>query len=157
MILTGELTMRYFVVLTALLFAVGPALAQPPKGSPPTFKVVDGTDPKTGKILFKEIRHQVVQVIEKRQVLENGKNVIVDVAVNKFVPVEYTSIIEANKCQIITPDGKQLPIDQVWKRVKAKSVVVVSGTGQTPGEAYLRLLAADTIVIIPDLLAPKKN
>ena len=149
--------MKYFVVLTAFLFAAGQVPAQPPKGSPPVFKVVDTTEPKSGKILFKEIVHQAVQVFEKRKVLQNGVEVVVDVAVNKFVAVEVMTLIEANKCQIITPDGKQLPIDEVWKRVKAKSVVVVSGTGETPGQVYLNLLAADTIIIIPDLSVPKQN
>ena len=74
-----------------------------------------------------------------------------------FVPVEVVIHIEAAKSRIITPDGKQLPIDEVWKRLKADSVVIFSTDGNTPGEAFLRALNANTLIIIsprPDFVPP---
>ena len=148
--------MKYIVVVIAIMVAGGHALAQP-TASPPIFKTVASTDPAKGTITFRELHFRTEIRAEFRERDINGVKVKEAVQVPVMVPVEVTTVIVANKSRIITPDGKQLPIDQVWKRVKADSVVVVSGTGEAPAQAYLRLLAADTVVIIPDLSLPKKN
>ena len=61
------------------------------------------------------------------------------------------------KSRIITASGKQLPIDEVWKRVKANSVIVFSGSYEAPAEAYLRTLSAEAVVIIPGAGAINEN
>jgi hypothetical protein len=48
----------------------------------------------------------------------------------------------------MTPDGKQLPIDEVWKRLKKDTVVLVSGDGNTPAQAYLKAVNPETLVLI---------
>lgn len=58
-------------------------------------------------------------------------------------------VFDVRTSKIITPDGKQVPIDDVWKRLKAKSVVVVSSDSNTPAQHFLRALNAETLIIIP--------
>jgi hypothetical protein len=73
---------------------------------------------------------------------------------HRAVPVDYDVVYDIGASRVITTDGKQLPIDEVWKRLKANAVVMVSGDFQTPAAPFLRALRADTLVIIP---APPKD
>jgi hypothetical protein len=76
---------------------------------------------------------------------------------NVFVPEERTTQIDATNSRVITPDGKQLPIDEVWKRLKANTVVLVSADGNTPAAAFLQALNAQTLIIIPGPPSDKKK
>jgi hypothetical protein len=71
---------------------------------------------------------------------------------------EYVQVLEqrmvaynAANSRVITPDGKQLPIDEVWKRVKKDTVIAVSANGNTPAAGFLAALRADTLVMIPPM------
>ncbi len=165
-------------ILTAFLLLTSFATAQPaPAGLPPVFKVVTGTDKTKGLIEFIETTTRVVpelrEVLKEITVVENGVQVkqLVKELVTVHVPVTVQSkvVIDAAKSRVMTPDGKQLPIDEVWKRLKKDTVVLVSSNGNTPAQAYLKALNAETLVVIapqmngvvvppvpPAIVAPKK-
>src|SRR5262249_2298008 len=114
--------MRFLVALAALvLAAAGPVVAQPPKGPPPLFKIVSETNRDKGQILFKELGFKTEFRTEKRQVLQNGQTIDVEVQVQVLIPFEQVVTINAANSRVITLDGKQLRIDDVWNRVKAKT------------------------------------
>jgi hypothetical protein len=143
--------MRFAIaIVAAVTIATGAAHAQPGQQEPPpVFKVVNSTDKNKGVIAFRYTVNRAVPVQKEIVVIENGQQVKRTVVEHVWVAEERLMQIDAAKSRIITPDGKQLPIDEVWNRVKANSVVVVSGNGQPPAQAYLRALNAETIVIIP--------
>jgi hypothetical protein len=134
------------------------AVAQPgaPKGSPPVFKIVASVDQAKGHIVFHEFMYKSEPRVEKRKVVKNGQEVIEEVTVMVQVPFMMAIPLDATASRVITPDGKQLPIDEVWKRVKAKTAVVVSTDHNTPDPAFLRALNADTLIIIPSAPPPIK-
>jgi len=138
-------------VLTGLLLAPSAAQAQPggQLGSAPTFKVVASTDKAKGSIVFRERLYKHVPVIREVVEIVNGQQVKKTVTTYETVAEERLIEINAANSRIITPDGKQLPIDEVWKRLKANTVVVVSADSSTPAAPYLRALSAETLIIIP--------
>ncbi len=143
--------------LTALLFLANIATARPtPTGPPPVFKVVSGTNETKSLIEFVEVTYKYIpvqkEVAKEVVVLENGMQIkkIVKEVVSQYVPVmeERRVAIDAAKSRVITQDGKQLPIEEVWKRLKKDTVVLVSSDGKTPAQAYLRALNAETLVVM---------
>ena len=144
-------------LLTGMLLSASLAHAQPgaPTGPPPAFKIVTSVDKDKGMIVFKETVYRHVPVSKEIVMIVNGQQV--KKTVTEYVAVAEERLFEINAAnsRIITPDGKQLPIDEVWMRVKAKSVVVVSATSDATAQAYLRALSAETLVIIP--AAPKNE
>jgi hypothetical protein len=124
-----------FAILSVLLLSAGLAHAQPaePVNPPPVFKVVASADKVKGEIVF----------LEKVYRIMNGQT----------VAEEYKTEITIADCRVITPSGKQVPNDDLWKRLKNGTVVVVSTDGKTPAEPILRALNAEMLVIIP--AAPK--
>lgn len=144
--------MRTFsVTLIGLLLLSSVAGAQPGPSVAPVFKVVAKTDKNKGVITFRETEMKFVP--QQRAVVEivNGLKVVKNVTDSVPVFVESYSTMNAGESRFITADGKQVPIDEVWKRATANTVVVVSNDGNTPPQAYLRALSADTIIIIPPL------
>jgi hypothetical protein len=146
---------RTFLALTAFLCAAGVASAQ--TGLPPTFKIVGGADKDKGHILFTETVARAVPVQVVVPVVKNGVTVN---EVRTEMRTVYTTVMvqhDAAKSRVITPDGKQLPIDEVWKRLKKDTVVVVSADGNTPAEGYLRALSADTLIVILPRVSPPQE
>jgi hypothetical protein len=158
--LEGDINMRLSIALAVVAFTAGaPAFGQAPKGPPPVLKIVAATDAAKGHIEFRETHFKTEFRAEFRKVVVNGVEVDQAVQIPVTVPFQVQVVIDAGKSRIITPDGKEVPKDDLWKRVKAKSVVVVSGDNAAPAPAYLRALSAETIVIIPLPLkdGPKKS
>jgi hypothetical protein len=148
----------FFFVLACFVLVTNDVTAQNvPQGLPPAFKVVVSTNPDKGELIFLDtvIRY----VTEERFVQENVNGVQITKTVKVQVPViEQRHILtDIGKGRVITPDGKQLPIEEVWKRLKANSVVLVSGDMNTPAPAYLRALNAETLVVIPAPPVPMKK
>jgi hypothetical protein len=146
-----------FAIVTTILLLAGSATAQPaPAGPPPVFKVVHGSDNEKGQITLLETMTKAVPVqkvvFKTVAVVENGMNVskTFKEIVTEHVTVEEqrTVMIDATRSRVITPDGKQLPIDEVWKRLKKDTVVLVSSDGNTPAQVYLRALNAETLIVI---------
>src|SRR5437588_338408 len=108
---------RAFAIVAGLLLTTCAANAQP--GVPPVFKVVVKTEPAKGQILFNELLFKTEARVEKRKVLKDGKEVEEQVTVEVMIPYMTTAMIDATNSRIITPNGKQLPIDEVWRRLKA--------------------------------------
>jgi len=145
-------------VSSVLVLMTSAAWSQPaaPKGASPIFKIVASTDPGKGHIVFHDLMYKFEARFEKRKVVKDGQEIVEDVTVMVHVPVIIAVQIDATASRVITPDGKQLPIDEVWKRVKAKTVVVFSADSNTPDPAFLRALSAETIVIIRPAPRPIK-
>jgi hypothetical protein len=137
-------------ILACSLIMASSAVAQPgPNGPPPSFKIVTSTDSAKGHIVFHEPVYRTVPVQKEIVEIVNGQQV--KKTVTEYVTVAETreTKIDATNSRVITPDGKQLPIDEVWKRLKANTVVVVSANSSTPPAPYLRALSAETLIIIP--------
>src|SRR6266852_1829870 len=118
-----------FAILSFLLLSAGLAHAQPaalppaPASSPPVFKVVASADKAKGVVVFLKKVFKIV----------NGQT----------VAVEYRTEIKIAACRVITPNGRQVPNDDLWKRLKNDTVVIVSTDGQTPAQPFLRALKAE--------------
>jgi hypothetical protein len=121
-------------------------------GPPPVFKFVSSTDKTKGVIVFRERVFKAIPVVKEIVVIENGQQVTRKITEYETLVEERLISINAADSRVITPHGKQLPIDEVWKRVKANTLVFVSTDGNAPDQVYLRALNADTLVIIPPLL-----
>jgi hypothetical protein len=137
---------RTFLILAAFLCATGAATAQ--TSVPPSFKLVAGTNKDKGHVSITDTVMVPVFIQKVVVAIENGQKVerVETVTEYRYETREY--VFDAGKSRIITPDGKQLPIEEVWKRLKKGTVVVVSGDGNTPAQEYLRALNAETLVII---------
>ena len=66
-------------------------------------------------------------------------------------------VIDVSNSRVITPDEKQLTLDDVWKKMKANSVIVMSANGDTPAAVYLRALNPETLILIPGPPSPPKK
>ena len=122
-----------FAILSVLLLAAGMAYAQPVGPPSPVFMVVASAD---------KVKGEIVLVVRVSKVI-NGQT----------VAEEYKTEINIADCRVITPNGKQVANDDLWKRLKNGTVVVVSADGKTPAQPILRALNPETLVIIP--AAPK--
>jgi hypothetical protein len=134
-----------------VLVAMNVLVAQPTTtpGPAPIFSVVQATTPEKGHAVL--IRRTIV--IEQVPVREKFK---VDGRFEERVvyqshprSVEYSVVYDIGTSRVITPDGKQLPIEEVWKRMKPNTVVAISGDFNTPAPTYLRALHPQVLVIIP--------
>lgn len=143
----------------ALFLASAPlVIAQPGGlGLPPSFKMVANVDQKKGQVFIQETVYKAVPVMVQRAVIVNGKQEIVTETRTEMVAEQRVVVIDMAISRVITPDEKQLALDDVWKKVKSNSVIVMSADGKTPGAAYLRALNPETLVIIPGPPAPPKK
>ena len=66
-----------------------------------------------------------------------------------YKQIEVDIYCDLGVSRVITTDGKQLPIDEVWKRLKPNTIVAISGNFNVPHESYLRALNPEILVIIP--------
>jgi hypothetical protein len=145
-----------FAIVSAFLLLAGNLSAQPAPGVPPVFKVVSAADEKKGQIEFVETTTRVVpeqravvkEIVEIQNGMQVKRAVTETVTVYVMVMVQEISLIDAAKTRVMTPDGKQLPIEDVWRRLKKDTVVLVSSDGKTPAQAYLKALNAETLVVI---------
>lgn len=151
--------MKSLLTLATLLSAMEVAHAQPaaPIGPPPTFKVVNKIDKMQSEIFFLETVVKLVEQNFQRVVIVNGKQETV--TETRFVPVmeQRISLFNVANSRAITTDGKQLPIEEVWNRLKKDAVVAVSVDGNTPAQMYLRALNPEVIVLIPGPPPPVKK
>lgn len=145
--------MRTHLAVSAILFMLaGFALGQgAPKGAPPVLKIVANVDKDKGQIVIVETVTRLVPVQKVIEVIENGQTI--RKTVTEYVTVAEQRMVVTNvaNSRVITPDGKQLPIDEVWKRVKKDTVMAFSTDGTTPGGAYLAALREDTLILIPEM------
>jgi hypothetical protein len=149
--------MKSILALVGVMLTAASATAQPPAlASPaPIFHVVGKTIPEKGHVVFLSYKSVSEMVPVKELINVNGKQVEVTKFATRvtYVPVEAT--YDISNSRVITTDSKQLAIDEVWKRLKAGTVVAVSGDTQAPAAPFLRALNANTLVIIPG--PPKKQ
>jgi hypothetical protein len=144
----------------ASLICVAVVGAQPavPTGPAPSFSYVRKTTPEKGLATLVRMQTiaEMVPVNEKR--LINGKLIDVTTYQTRYKQIEVDIYYDLGVSRVITADGKQLPIDEVWKRLKPNTMVAISGNSSSPHEAYLRALNPDLLVIIPaePKDAPKK-
>lgn len=148
-------------VLT-LLLSVNLATAQPPAitGTAPTLRVVAGVDSKVGLITILETVTRFVPVVKTIVVIENGQQINKNVTETVAVMEQRHIAIEMTKSRVITTNGKQLPIDDVWKRVKVNTIIALSADGNTPAAAFLQALSDQTLIVIPPppvMAPPAKN
>ncbi|MBI2808232.1 MAG: hypothetical protein HYX68_24870 [Planctomycetes bacterium] len=136
-------------LLTSVILASSVHAQGAPSGTPPSLRLVHGVNKKKGEITFLVTVTRVVPVVVEEEVIVNGQAQKVTVTKYQTVLEQRFQAINAASSRVITTAGQQLPIDQVWKRVKANTVVAVSDNGAVPAAAYLKALSVDTLVIIP--------
>jgi len=136
-------TLAVFLFSTNIAFAQAPV----PKGPPPTFALVQETTPQKGEIVLSRTIAVPRFVPFAEQIEINGKVQVVTKFKTEIVYETRIVTINASSSRVITPDGKQLPIDEVWKRLKAGKAILECS--QTPDAAYLRALHVDALVLIP--------
>src|SRR5262249_46641963 len=139
--------MKKIAFLLTFVFATA-AHGQMP-GPAPTFMHVRSTVPEKGHAILLNLLPVPRQVAVVEKINVNGQFIERTRIVTAYTFESIQSTYELSGARVITPDGKQLPIDEVWKRLKENVVVAVAGDSNTPNEAYLRALHNDTLVIIP--------
>ncbi len=136
-------------ILSAFLVLAGNATAQEKQlGPAPSFKIIGGVDKEKGQVIFLDINASAWPV--QKQVVVEMNGMKVTKVVIELVPVleEKMAVADLTKGRVITPDGKQLPIDEVLKRLKRGTVVVATFDAKPPAQAFLESLKADTLVLI---------
>jgi hypothetical protein len=147
--------MRCLLIGIVSLLMAHQAAAQPPALSPPpALKLVVNTDKEKGQIIYIDTVIRMVPVVVEREVDVNGQKMKVKVTEYQSVQEQRHVVLDAANSRIIRNDGKQLPIDEVWKLLKKDSVIAVSFGANTPAPAYLQALNPETLIIIP---APMKK
>lgn len=117
----------------------------------PALQVVSSKDKAKGLIWIESVHYEFDPVMKEVLVSDkDGTKSKVQMLDHERREVGYKTKIDATKCRFIMPNGKQVAKDDVWKRIRPGSVVVVSGDGTRPDRAYLQALYADTLVIIWD-------
>ena len=143
------------LTILGLVLSANLAWGQPAVPGPaPAFKIVTGADKDKGTITYRDTVTHAVPVQKIIAVNINGQVVNKVVTEYETRTVEVTIMLPVADTRIITAGGKQIPIDELWKRVKADSVIVLSGNHDAPSQAYLRALNPETIVFIRS--APKQ-
>jgi hypothetical protein len=149
--------MKAWLAILAVSISATMALAQPgaPTGPAPAFSVVRKADPEKGHLVLVRFIDTVENVPVTEKVNLNGNLVDVTKFVQRTVRREVDVVYDIGASRVINTDGKQLPIDEVWKRLKSNSVVAISGDFKTPAPAFLRALHPDTLtIILPPLNGP---
>jgi hypothetical protein len=142
--------MRTILAILAFGGLVGIASAQEaPSGSPPTLEIVHQVMPEKGVVICRPVSFTIELRTIEEKIVVNGQQRTVARTVGVPVIRESELKFDLAASRVITTDGKQLPIEEVWKRLKAKSVVAVSGSPGAPAPAFLRALHPDILVIIP--------
>jgi hypothetical protein len=139
--------MNALLTIALASLAGGGQPAQP--GPAPTFQVVSEVAKEKGQIFFNELKYRKESVQVEREVVVNGMMVKQVVTEQVVVSELIKTAIDLGQARVITPDGKQLALDEVFKRLKKDTIVVVSGNANTPGQPYLRALSPDALIIIP--------
>lgn len=139
------------VSITFLLITATTASAQPnvASGPPPTFTVVREAHPAKGHLVLIFTRSVVEMAPYSEKVEFNGQIKEVVRYMARYTHRHENVTYDLTKSKVIAPDGKQLPIDEAWKRLKVNSVVAVAFGVNPPGPAFLRALNPETLVIIP--------
>jgi hypothetical protein len=144
-----EPIMKYVIAMLSCLLIVSEVMAQDaPKGPPPVLKAVTSVDSTKGLIEFNEVRYVIEEVQKVVVEIVNGEKVEKVIREQRMVPVGQIIQVETAKSCFITPDGKQVPVDDVWKRVKANTVVAFVDGDKAPDAPFLQALNPQTIVII---------
>jgi len=140
--------MRILVqILACFVLSANMATAQDPPGPAPKFVVVRDTIPKQGTIVLKTMKAFSEEVPVKQKVNVNGQVQERTLYYHRAV-YKYDTLDARDSC-VMTPDGMQLRIDEVWSRLKPGTVLVVSGDGNRPTRAFLGALSAESLVFIP--------
>ncbi len=142
---------RMALTLTLMTAAGASAQPAPSPGPAPSFAYVRKTTPDKGHAILVQTTTVKEMVPYVERVFLNGvaRDVTKYKTVLRFVEVD--TIYDLAASRVITPDGKQLAIDEVWKRLQKNTVVAISGNFETPSAAFLRSLNAETLVAIPAL------
>lgn len=140
--------MKFLLGITASALFASFATAQPP----PTLRIASNVDQAKGQVYFEERVMRYVPVVKTVVEIMNGVQVTRTVTSYEAVIEQRTVVIDVAKSRVIAPDGKKVPAEELWKRLKKDSVFVLSADSKAPAETYLRLLNADTVVIIPPAL-----
>jgi hypothetical protein len=145
--------MKYAIAVLSCLLIVPSVPAQVsrpegPKGPAPILRVVASADATKGLISVKELRFETGETTKVVEEVSNGKKLLRLVTEKVTVPVEVVVNIETANCRIITADGKNLPLDDFWKLVRADIIVAISDNGTAPAAAFLHALNPATVVII---------
>lgn len=138
----------WIAIVVSVVFALNVQGQNPPLSPAPVLKLVKAVEKEKGQIIFQETVTRTVPVQVQEVAIVNGQQVTRVVTKYTYVQEQRLQSINVSNSRVITPDGKQLPIDEVWRRVKANSVVAVSGDGNTPAAAFLNALNPETLIVI---------
>jgi hypothetical protein len=142
---------RFLFAGVIFSIAIGAALGQSVSSPsvPPTLAFVRKIDPAKGQIVIVRIALYREQVPFTEKVNLNGQLVDVTRVVERDVHRAVDIVYDVSVSRVITREGKQLPLDQVFKHVKAGAPIAISEDFNTPAPRFLRALSAETFVLIP--------
>lgn len=124
---------------------------------PPFFKMLDSADKAKGEIAWidEDLGARPVQ----KQVTEFVDGVPVQKTVTEYVWNKGTrrTVVDLTSSRVITPDGKQVALDDAWKRLNKGSVVLISYDPTTPpAQAYLDTLKEGTLIVMLPAVSKEK-
>lgn len=119
-----------------------------PNGPPPEFRFVSAVDAAKGTVTFQTVERVMAPVQIMEVVIVNGRRI----NVTKVVLQEQTRtsyVTQSTKgVQIRTASGLAFKTDEGLKRIKPGTTVLVSSDGRDVAPAYLKIVHAETIVLI---------
>ncbi len=138
----------YAVVLTAALGAPAPAdePIKAPQGPPPQQIIAS----MTSEGLFELTQPSLVPVAETRErvVTIKGQAVKQLVQVTTFKTVQVTRRIKGEGVKVYTAAGKEVDAKNVSEKLKKPTIVLFAADGNKVDPFYLKIVKADTLVIV---------
>jgi hypothetical protein len=145
------------MLTTNLLAALLPlALAAPapdekkvvlPASPPPRVGCVAALDPAAGEITLHEVSQQVVPELRTELRTINGKKVEVQVTVYQAVLVQQQRKLSLKEGKAFDTSGTSLEPEEVWKRLKIGTAVLISADGNKVDPAYLGIIAKEAVIL----------
>jgi len=115
----------------------------------PEFVRISAIDRALGRIKLTQFQAVPGQRHESRVEIVDGRPVTRVVIVNDTRFVMQETIWPLASLRVLTADGKELTGDAAWKELTLDRTVVRARTAEPLDAAYLKLLAKDTLVLMP--------
>ena len=126
-----------------------PGQVQPPKGSPPQFVYVSRVDQAKGTFFCQQAVDVPCVVAVEREIEKQGKKfrVVENVTMMKREFKEFA--VAAAGARVQTAGGHRVGAEELWRRLKAGTIIVLVVDGNPVDPAYLRVLQPDTLLVVP--------
>lgn len=142
--------MKTYAALAGLLILANLALSQGESpGLAPSLRLVGKVDHAKGVFTTVDTV-QIPTMVEKQiDILINGQAVKQTVRETIMRPLGQITKWTIKPGRFIGTDGKDVPAEELPKRLRANTVIGVSNDGNAPGRVFLRALHPECLIFLP--------